>query len=76
MTELPIEGADGWVKNVKTGSIQCADTIKYEKYMKSYYDDLRKKEELDALQNDVSQLKSEMGEIKSLLLTLVQNKKV
>lgn len=73
MSELPIEGADGWIKNVKTGSIQCADTIKYEKYMKAYYEEQKKKQEMESLQDDVSTLKSEMGEIKSILLTLVQN---
>ena len=33
------------------------------------------KEKMEALQNDVSNLKSDMSEIKSLLLTLVQDQK-
>ena len=41
--------------------------------MRSYREAQKKKEEFKTLQKDVSQLKSEMGDIKSLLLTLVQN---
>ena len=43
--------------------------------MKAYHADQKGKVDFEALQNDVSALKSEMGDIKSLLLTLVQNQK-
>ena len=36
---------------------------------------LKKDSDFDALQNEVSELKSDMSDIKSLLLTLVQNQK-
>ena len=75
MNELPIKDKEGWYKNTETGSIQSADTARYQKYMKEYYADIAEKEKQKALQNDVSELKSEMSDIKALLLTLVQDKK-
>lgn len=72
---LPVSDADGWVRNKKTNSIQCSDSQEYEKFMKSYYADQRKKKDFETLQNEVSELKSDMSDIKSLLLTLVQNNK-
>ena len=64
---------EGWSKDTSSGVIDCTNTSEYEKYMKSYHADLKEKEDFEALQNDVSALKSELGDIKSLLLTLVQN---
>tara|TARA_B100000131_G_scaffold11749_1_gene12260 strand:+ start:7029 stop:7265 length:237 start_codon:yes stop_codon:yes gene_type:complete len=75
VNELPIKDKDGWYKNTDSGSIQCADTARYEKYMKAYYADIEEKEKNRALQNDVSELKSEMSEIKALLLTLANKEK-
>ena len=75
MNELPIKDKEGWYKNTETGSIQSADTARYQKYMKSYYADIAEKDKQKALQNDVSELKSEMSEIKALLLTLANKEK-
>ena len=41
--------------------------------MAAYRADLKEKEDFKALQNDVYSLKSDMSEIKSLLLTLAKN---
>ncbi|AOV60025.1 hypothetical protein P29A0810_089 [Synechococcus phage S-CAM8] len=41
--------------------------------MSAYKAEQKKKQDLDTLQNEVSELKSDMSDIKSLLLTLVQN---
>jgi hypothetical protein len=40
--------------------------------MRGHAAEQKEKEEFQTLQNDVSALKSELGDIKSLLLTLVQ----
>lgn len=69
---LPIEDHDGWSKNVKTGAIDCTNTSEYEKYMKAYKGRQQKEKDFETLQTEVSELKSDMSEIKSLLLTLVQ----
>jgi|TARA_B100000035_G_scaffold272528_2_gene247916 hypothetical protein len=62
-----------WSRDSKSGSIELTSDTEYEKYMRSYRESQKKKEEFKTLQNDVSGLKSEMSDIKSLLLTLVQN---
>ncbi len=67
---LPIEGKEGWFKNVDTGSVDCSNKRGYEAYMSQYQLEQKEKEKMQALQNDVSVLKSDMSEIKSLLLTL------
>ena len=68
MNELPIKDKEGWYKNTETGSIQSADTVKYEKFMKNYKAAIAKDTQLDTLQTDLIELKSEMDEIKSCLL--------
>ena len=67
---IPIKDKEGWFKSSETGAIQCADTARYQKFMKGYSSELEKEKQMVALQNDVSGLKSELGEIKTLLLTL------
>lgn len=74
--KVAIEDCEGWYKDDITGAVQCADTKKYNDYMRNYRatqkQEQESKEKVTTLQKEVSELKSEMGEIKSLLLTLVQ----
>tara|TARA_B100001113_G_scaffold301541_1_gene260633 strand:+ start:564 stop:785 length:222 start_codon:yes stop_codon:yes gene_type:complete len=67
--DVPVKDHAGWFRD-NSGAIQCADTSTYDKYMKGYRAEQKKRKEFVALQNDVSALKSDMSEIKSLLLTL------
>ena len=68
----PVRGHDNWYRN-SPGSFDNANKSEYEKYMAAYKARQQEQEQKEALQKDVSQLKSEMSDIKSLLLTLVQN---
>jgi len=58
------------------GEIALTSDSVYEQYMKSFEAEKSKQDSIDSLQTDVSMLKSEIGDIKSLLLTLVQNQQV
>ena len=71
---IPVEGKEGSYRDVSSTAIVKDNSDEYDKYMASY--NKRQKEAADkrALQNEVSELKSEMSEIKTLLLTLVQEK--
>tara|TARA_A100001201_G_scaffold133106_1_gene120088 strand:+ start:1010 stop:1255 length:246 start_codon:yes stop_codon:yes gene_type:complete len=71
---IPVDGYDGWYRDPKSNAIQCANKSEYEKYMAAHRAKLKKDSDFDALQNEVSELKSDMSDIKSLLLTLVQQK--
>ena len=68
----PVKGKDNWVRDSQSGSFDCVDESTYDKYMKSHAASLKAKEDFSTLQNEVNGLKSDMSEIKSLLLTLVQ----
>jgi len=74
MTNVPVKDAQYWYRDSTSGSLQCANTTEYEKYMAAHRASKVKDNEFKSLQNEVSELKSELGDIKSLLLTLVQNK--
>jgi len=69
--KTPVKDHSGWYRDIN-GAISCADSSTYEKYMKGYRADQEKEKQMETLQTEVSELKSDMSEIKSLLLTLVQ----
>ena len=71
--KVPVKDHAGWYRD-ENGAIQCANTSDYEKFMKYYRASQKKEEQMNTLQTEVSELKSEMSDIKSLLLTLVQSK--
>ncbi|AFD02943.1 hypothetical protein [Synechococcus phage metaG-MbCM1] len=68
----PVKGHDNWFRDSSSGFFNCADEDTYTKYMKAHAAEKRAKDDFNTLQNEVSELKSDMSEIKSLLLTLVQ----
>ena len=72
---IPVEGHDGWYRDPSSNAIVNANQSDYDTYMASYNRRQKDKTDKETLQKEVSQLKSEMGDIKALLLTLVQNQK-
>ena len=74
MDNIPVKGKEGWFRDAVSGSIQCNDTSKYDKFMKGYRAEIDKEKQFQGLQTTVSELKSEMSEIKALLLTLAEKK--
>ena len=73
MKLIPVDGKEGWYRDPSSNAIVNANQDEYDKYMASYNRRQREKNEQETLQKEVSVLKSEMNDIKSLLLTLVQN---
>lgn len=71
----PIKNNTGWMRESASGAFEFTDSGEYSEYMKKYNSRQKQAQTQKALQEDVSALKSEMSEIKSLLLTLVQNQK-
>ena len=70
---IPVEGKEGLYRDPSSNAIVKGNIDEYDKYMASYNKRQKEDAEKKALQKEVSDLKSEMGDIKSLLLTLVQN---
>tara|TARA_B100000287_G_scaffold169207_2_gene159652 strand:+ start:5747 stop:5980 length:234 start_codon:yes stop_codon:yes gene_type:complete len=75
MTKLKVDGYDQWNFDEQSGSVECIDNSEYAKYMRRHKAEQEEKIKQAALQKDVSMLKSEMSDIKSLLLTLVNSNK-
>ncbi len=73
MSQIPVQEAEKWFRDSTTGSLSCADQDTYKKYMAARKSEEVKKQQFETLQNDVSLLKSDMSEIKSLLLKLANN---
>ena len=73
--KLPVKDQEGWFRNSHSGSFDNIDNSRYQKYMAAYKAKQKEEEQRASLQKDVSELKSEMSELKALLLTLVQNQK-
>ena len=67
---IPVDGKEGWFRDPTTNAIINANQSEYDKYMATYNKRQKEISEKRALQNDVSELKSERSEIKSLLKTL------
>jgi len=74
MSQLPVKGHDDWYRDSQKGSFDNSNSAEYNKFMSAYQARQKESEEKEALQKDVYQLKSDMSEIKSLVLTLVQNR--
>ena len=72
---IPVEGKDGWYRDPSSNAIINANRTEYDKYMATYNRRQKEIAEKETLQNEVSRLKSEMSDIKALLLTLVQNQR-
>ena len=70
---IPVDGKEGWFRDPSTNAIVNGNRSEYDKYMASYNKRQRETIEKDTLQKEVSDLKSEMRDLKTLLLTLVQN---
>jgi|TARA_R100000005_G_C4905843_1_gene145822 hypothetical protein len=69
---IPVEGKEGWFRDPSSNAIVNGNQSDYDKYMASYNKRQKERTDKEALQKEVSELKSEMSDIKALLLTLVQ----
>ena len=52
--KVAVQDCEGWYKDDITGAAQCADTKKYNDYMRSYRARKRKDRDFDTLQNEVT----------------------
>lgn len=68
---IPVEGHEGWFRDPDSNAVINCDVKAYDDYIAKYEARQRKKVSDNALQNDVSLLKSEMSDIKDLLQILL-----
>lgn len=71
---IKVENHQDLLRDESTNAILNSNKNAYDKYLASYYKLKRQQEDIESLQDKVSSLSSDMGEIKSLLKLLVQEK--
>ena len=73
---VPVEGEENkmYHRDTQSNAIVMTDGDEYSKYMQSYNERQRRKSAFTALQKEVNELKSDVTDIKSLLMQLVKEK--
>ena len=74
MTVLKIKDRDHLVKDIETGAVINTDTQAYEKRIKLRFETQRQRDQLRDAVREINTIKSEMHEIKNMLLKLVEDK--
>tara|TARA_B100000427_G_scaffold281994_1_gene253490 strand:+ start:844 stop:1113 length:270 start_codon:yes stop_codon:yes gene_type:complete len=71
---IPVDQRDGWFRDPDSHAIVNCNKSQYEQYMASYKKREKKEQSFNTLQNDVDALKSDISDMKSMLLQLVEKK--
>ena len=69
---IPVEGREGWYRDPDSNAIVNCNVSEYDNYMAAYKRRETKEKKMTTLQDEVSELKSDIGEIKNLLKSLLQ----
>jgi hypothetical protein len=70
MKKVMVDGHPGLYRDVESGAIINDNSYEYESYIKNYHIRQNKSHRIDKIENDLHELKSDIDEIKSLLLKL------
>lgn len=70
MNKLKVEGHPDLVRDPKSSAVINNNTQEYEEYMRNYKLRKIKNDRIDSMESDMKNIKSELDEIKSLLLNL------
>lgn len=65
-----VDGHPGLYRDMTSGAIINDNSYEYETYMKNYQMRQNKSQKIDRIEEDLNNLKSEISEIKTLLLKL------
>jgi len=71
MEYIKVEGHDHLVRDKSTGAIINSDLSGYNNYIKMKQIKLEEKNKISTIQNEINELKCDIGEIKNLLKELV-----
>ncbi len=71
---IPVENREGWFRDPASHAIVNCNKSQYEQYMASYNKRENKEKAFNTLQKEVSGLKSDISDMKSMLLQLVEKK--
>ena len=71
---IPVENREGWFRDPDSHAIVNCNKSQYDQYMASYSKRENKEKAFTTLQKEVSGLKSDISDMKSMLLQLVEKK--
>lgn len=75
MTLIPIEGKDGYYRDSKSNAIVNKNTQDYNTYLMNRQKLLSDKQRIDNLENEMTQIKGDLGDIKMMLQHFMENHK-
>ena len=70
MNYLPVEGMDGYFRDIRSGAIVNKNKLEYESYVSSRDKMKSERQKFENLQSEVINIKSDVDEIKSMLTTI------
>ncbi len=70
MNYLPVEGMDGYFRDIRSGAIVNKNNVEYETYVASRKMKQSEKQKIESLQSEVTNIKSDVTEIKSMLTAI------
>ena len=69
---IPVDNRDGWYRDPASNAVVNCNKSQYDQYMASYNKREKKEKQFTSLQTDVDALKSDISDIKNMLLKLVE----
>lgn len=75
MNKIKVEGHSDLYRDPNTGAIINSNKSEFEKYIKTYRKQKTDSARLDNVESDLSELKSEISDIKSMLIQLMSDNK-
>jgi len=69
---IPVDQKEGWFRDPDSNAVVNCNKSQYEQYMASYSKREKKEKSFNTLQNDVDALKSDISDMKNMLLKLVE----
>lgn len=69
---LPVEGMDGYFRDIHSGAIVNKNNLEYNTYIRNRQKLKEDKQKIDCLQGEVVSIKSDVNEIKSMLNSITE----
>ena len=69
---IPVDQKEGWFRDPDSHAVVNCNKTQYEQYMASYNKREKKEHQFNTLQTDVDALKSDISDMKNMLLQLVE----
>ena len=69
---IPVDNRDGWYRDPASNAVVNCNKSQYDQYMASYNKREKKENQFTSLQTDVDALKSDISDMKNMLLKFLE----